>query len=80
MWASILIKLAISVLAYYNARADYRDKILAEVRNAGLAVALEAERFKADARRAGGKQSFGVRGSAPAKPKPVQADDAGSDD
>src|SRR3990167_5718922 len=43
MWASILIKLAVSVLAYYNARADFRDKVLLEVRNAGLQVALEAE-------------------------------------
>ena len=80
MWASILIKLAVSILAYYQGRADFRDTVLLEVKNAGLQVALEAERYKADARRAGGKQSFGVRGGTPAKPKRLSSDHARSDD
>ena len=80
MWASILIKLAVSILAYYQGRADFRDKVLLEVKNAGLQVALEAERFKADARLHPGSQRFGVRGRAVAQPKPVQADDAGAHD
>jgi len=74
--AGILIKLAVAVLQYYQGRADYRDKVLLEVRNAGLQAALEAERYKADARLHPGSQRFGVRG----KPKSIPPKDAGPHD
>ena len=74
--ADILIKLAVSILAYYNSRTDYRDKVLSEVKIAGLTVALEAERYKADARLHPGSQRFGVRG----KPKSIPPKDAGPHD
>ena len=76
--ASVLIKLAVAVLAYYQGRADYRETVLQEVRNAGLQLALEAERFKVDAGRDPRSQRFGVRYGASSKR--VQADDARSDD
>ena len=76
--ASVLIKLAVAVLAYYQGRADYRETVLQEVRNAGLQLALEAERFKVDAGRDPRSQRFGVRCGASSKR--VQADDARSDD
>lgn len=74
--AAILIKVAVAVLQYYHGRADFREKVLLEVRNAGLQVALAAERYKANARLSGTPARFGVRGGATAKPKPIQAENA----
>ena len=66
--ATVLIKLAVAVLAYYQGRADFRDAVRQEAKNAGLQLALEAERYKADARKPGAPvPRFGVRGRA--KPK-----------
>ena len=77
--ASILVKLAVAVLAYYQGRADYRALVLEEVKNAGLQLALEAERFKVAAGRDPTLQRFGVRHPAP-KPKRLSSKDAGSHD
>ena len=74
----VAIKLAIETLKVYLGREDLRDTVRLEAKNAGLQLALEAERFKADARLRPGSQRFGVRSDA--KPKRVQADDAQPDD
>lgn len=71
------VKLAIEVLKVHLERQDIRDVVILEAKNAGLQLALEAERYKADARVSGTPNRFGVRGGA--KRKPIQAQDADAD-
>ena len=72
------IKLAVEVLKVYLGREDLKDTVRLEAKNAGLQLALEAERYKVAAGRDPRSQRFGLRGGPSAKR--VQAEDARSDD
>lgn len=59
MLGTILIKFAVSVLSYYQGRADFREAVLKEVENAGLKRLAEASKWAAG----GGDATLGVRDS-----------------
>lgn len=52
---TILVKLAISVLSYFQGRADYRALIEKEMENAGLKRLAEASKWMLDSGDAGGE-------------------------
>ena len=54
---TILVKLAISVLGFYYARADYKAMVVGEIENAGLRRTVEAEKWAAGS----GDATLGVR-------------------
>ena len=75
IFGTILVKLAISVLGFYYARADYKAMVIGEIENAGLQRLAEASKWMLDSGDDGAalrvRQPAGGVETGPSKPSRV---------